>query len=311
MRVTSNSFNNAVVDQLNRLSSKQYALQRQAATGQRIENPSDNPDATRQVLDLKTRLQTQGQYQNNISALSSQASAVYSAIQGVQHVSNRAGEIAILADGTKSPDELKTYATEVNHLIEQAVQQGNTKFGDTYLFGGTKSDKPPYVLGHDAEGRPTNPTYQGNTNSAPTEISEGVSISIAPPAANSSGSGPRGLLADDRSGADLLKHLVSLRDHLLAGDTAAISSTDRPALSRDEDNILYHVADHGALTARLEAASTAVTAQNQSVRKSISQQTDADLADTLVQLGSVQTAYQAALQSAAKLMGTSLMDYIR
>jgi len=71
------------------------------------------------------------------------------------------------------------------------------------------------------------------------------------------------------------------------------------------------VADHGALTARLEAASTAATAQNQSVRKSISQQTDADLADTLVQLGSVQTAYQAALQSAAKLMGTSLMDYIR
>ncbi len=311
MRVTSNSFNAAVVDQLNRLSSKQYALQRQASTGRRLENASDDPEAARQVLGLQTRLQTQAQYQKNISALTDKAAAVYSALQGFQKVSSRAGEIATLADGTKSPAELKTYATEVNQLIEQVVQQANTKQGDAYLFGGTRSDKPPYVLTRDSQGNPQSVAYQGNTSVAPTEISADVAVSVGPPGANTTGSGPRGLLSDDRFGADFLQHLISLRDHLLKGDTAAVSANDRAGLAKDEDNLVNHVADHGALSARLQAAATAATSQSQTDRESISQNVDADLAQTLVQLGSVQTAYQAALQSAARLMSTSLMDYLR
>jgi flagellar hook-associated protein 3 FlgL len=310
MRVTSNSFNTSVVDQLNRLTSKQYALQRQASTGQRLENPADDPAAMREVLALQTQLQSQSQYQDNISALSTQAAAVYSALQGFQKVSDRAGEIATLADGTKSPETLKTFAIEVNQLIEQVVQQANSKHGDSFLFGGTKSDQAPYKVVKDAQGNPVSATYQGNTNSAPTEISAGVALSVTPPGSNTSGSGSRGLLTDDRAGADFLQHLISLRDHLLAGDSASISTTDRAALAKDEDNLLYHVADHGALTARLEAASSGLIRQNQATRQSISKETDADLAETLVQLNSVQTAYQAALQSSAKLMNTSLMDYL-
>jgi len=310
MRVTSNAFNASVVDQLTRLSTKQYSLQRQASTGQRLETASDDPEAMRDVLALQTRLQTQTQYQDNISSLSKQAGAIYSALQGFQKISDRAGEIATLADGAKSPADLKTYAVEVNQLIEQAVQQANAKNNDVYLFAGTQSDRAPYELTRDAAGNPLTPAYQGNINSAPTEISEGTVIGLAPPGANTTGAGPRGLLTDDRTGADFLQHLVSLRDHLLAGDAASISGADRSALAKDEDNLLYHLANHGALTARIEAAKTAGASENQATRQSISEKTDADLAQTLVQLSSVQTAYQAALQSAAKLMNTSLMDYL-
>ena len=44
-------------------------------------------------------------------------------LKSVKKVSDRAGEIATLADGTKSPEELKErYAAEVKQMIKQAAQ---------------------------------------------------------------------------------------------------------------------------------------------------------------------------------------------
>jgi flagellin-like hook-associated protein FlgL len=43
----------------------------------------------------------------------------------------------------------------------------------------------------------------------------------------------------------------------------------------------------------------------------ISQEADADLAQTIVQLTQTQTAYQAALQSGGQILSQSLLDYLR
>jgi flagellar hook-associated protein 3 FlgL len=42
----------------------------------------------------------------------------------------------------------------------------------------------------------------------------------------------------------------------------------------------------------------------------ISRQADVDLAESLVELSRVETAYQAALQSSARVMSLSLFDYL-
>ena len=52
MRVTASTFSNTLVDQLNRLAVRQYGLQNQAATGQKVSLPEDNPSAIRRILDL-------------------------------------------------------------------------------------------------------------------------------------------------------------------------------------------------------------------------------------------------------------------
>jgi len=106
-------------------------------------------------------------------------------------------------------------------------------------------------------------------------------------------------------------HLISLQNHLLAGDTASIASTDRPALNNDEENLLYHISNNGALQTRLDAAGTLADASSTALDKQISKRADADLTDTLVKLNQAQYAYQAALQSGASIMKTSLLDYLR
>ena len=120
-------FPTTLVNQLAKLSNQQNKLQNQAATGQRVQLPEDDPTAMRRVLDLQTDTQALGQYRTNIARLQEMATASYDGIKAVKTVSDRASEIATLADDTKSQDELTTYATEVTQLIQQAVQSANAR----------------------------------------------------------------------------------------------------------------------------------------------------------------------------------------
>jgi len=97
----------------------------------------------------------------------------------------------------------------------------------------------------------------------------------------------------------------------MAGNVAAIESTDRPNLGRDEDNLLFHLGTNGAIQSRLEATNALATQRTDTLETLVSKEADADLAQTLVRLNQTQTAYQAALQSAGKILGSSLLDYLR
>ncbi len=311
MRVTSHSFTESFVTQLNLLSARQARLQQQAATGQRIRAPEDDPNAMQRVLALGTENSSVRQYAKNIATLQERATVAFSALKAVKNNSDRAGEIATLADGTKSPDELQAYAREISQMIQQAAQTLNGKYRDQYLFGGTAGDQPPFTVTTDANGNVTAVTYTGNASANQNEIDAGSTVAVDVPGENNSGTGPRGLVADSRSGADFFNHLISLQNHLLAGDTASIASTDRPGLANDEDNLIYQVANNGAVQTRLETAASVAGDRSQSLQSMISKQADADLAETMVQLSQTQTSYQAALQSGALVMRTSLLDYLQ
>ncbi len=311
MRVTSNTFPNLLVGQLEQLSQRQSRLQNQAATGQRVQLPEDNPTAMRRVLDLQSEAVGISQYRANIQQLLELSQVNYGIIRSVKGLVDRAGEIATLADDTRPQPELDAYANDIEQLLKQGLQFANAQHRGDYLFSGTRSDVPPYVAVLDANGRVVSVSYQGNNELAAAEIAEGVTVSTMAMGENSSGAGPRGLIADSRTGADFFNHLISLRDNLRAGNTAAIVNTNLAELKQDEDNFLYHFGNVGAVQARLEAAESISRTRSQSVEVLVSGEVDADLAQTLVRLSQTQNAYQAALQSGGTILNQSLLDYIR
>ena len=312
MRIAFNTFPDSVKSQLATLIAQQNRLQNQVATGKRISQLDDDPAAMRQVLDLQTQDSQIAQYRKNIASLQTQATSSYNAMSGLQTISARAGEIATRADGTRSPQELSNYATEINQLIQQGVQLMNSTGQSGHLFGGTQTSQPPFVATTDADGNVTGVTYQGNESVPTAEIAAGAPVAVQVPGANTTGSGPAGLITDSRSGADFFNHLIALQNHLRAGDTASISSTDIPALAKDEDNITSQIAQNGLIQSHLSVADSLASTQSLSVKKAVSQESDADLAQTLTQLSATQTAYLAALQSGAKLLSQSqsLLNYI-
>ena len=314
MRIATNAYTDSMLSQFNSLASQQYTLQNQVSTGLSVQAPSDNPTAMANTLNYLSNQSTQTQYTANITTLQTRATNVDSVLQSLQTISSRAGEIATSAGSpTNSQSDLNNYADEVNQLINQVVNAANTKDPSTgkYLFGGTASGSAPFTTTTDANGDVTGVTYNGNSSVNQAQIGAGLTASADIPGANTSGTGPRGLITDSASGADFLNHLISLRDNLTSGNTTAITNTDSANLQKDENNIANQVANNGVIQNQLTTAASFASSNSTSLSQMISNSSSADLMNTMVQLNQAQTSYQAALQSGAKIMQLSLLNYIQ
>jgi flagellar hook-associated protein 3 FlgL len=313
MRVTANAFDSSLTSQLNVLTARQYALQGQVSSGLKVAAPEDDPAAMANTLGYQAQNAAQTQYSSNISTLLSRAGSVYNVLQSLQTVSSRAGEIATTVGGaTNSQSTLDNYANEVNHLISQVVTAANTKDPSTgqYLFGGTASTTAPFTTTTDANGNVTGVTYNGNSTVNQAQIGAGMTATADIPGANTGSTGAHGLITDSQSGADLVNHLIALRNNLTAGNTTAITATDSANLQKDQNNVAYQVANNGVVQSQLNVAATIATNRSASLNTMISNTSSADLVQTMMQLSQTQTAYQAALQSGAKIMQLSILNYI-
>ncbi len=298
MRVASNTVSDGIVRQIQQLSSQQAKLQNQVATGQRISQPEDDPAAVGRVLNLESERRQLAQYGSNANRALEIAQASFSGLQGLKTISDRAGQLATLGTGALGADALKAYGSETNQLIEQAVQAANTRFSGNYIYAGAAVDVPPFTVARDATGQITSVTYNGDAAQPAIPLSEAASISPS-----TSGTTNSGL-------ADFINHLVGLRDALNSGDTTAVAAT-QTGLTTSEDLLVSSIADNGGVQTRIQASQSQQTDRMTSLDSLVSSETDADLPSTIVKLTQTQTAYQAALQSAANIMHLSLLDYLK
>ncbi len=313
MRISSSMFTDNLISQMNQLQSQQIKLQNQSTTGLKVSLPEDDPATMNQVLNLQSQASSNTQYQSNITQLQATATTTATAMNSLQTITEQAGEIATEASGgTVSSSQLSTYATQVGSLIQEALQAANTKDSNgNYIFAGTNNNQAPFSAATDSSDDVTSVTYKGNTDVSDTQIGPGQTASAQVPGENPTGTGPAGLLADSRSGADLFSHLISLQQNLLSSNTSAISSTDSPNLTKDENNIVSNIAANGVLQSTLETANTAATQLSTNITTQTSNLTSADLTTTLTELDQTQTAYQAAMESGEMIMNLSILDYIK
>lgn len=298
MRISSNTVSENLVRQIQQLGTSQSKLQAQVAGGQRITQAEDDPAAMGRVLNLSSEQRATSQYTRNANRALELSQASTSGLQQIKKLSDRATEIGVLGAGAAAPEALQAYAAEVNQLIEQAVQLGNTRFGNDYLYAGTAVDAPPFSALRDAQGRVTLASYDGNANQAPISLSDTASVT-----AGTSGATNQGL-------ADFLNHLVALRDALEARDSTAVT-TAQTGLIATEDVMVSSLAEQGAVQMRIEVNQSQQQDRLTDLEKLISSEVDADLPTTIVHLNQTATAYQAALQSSASIMHISLLDYLK
>lgn len=296
MRVTSNSFPQGLVEQLQRLTGKMSTLQTQASTGQRITQPSDDPAAAVRVLNFQSDRARIAQYQRNAQRAQDIVNASIGQVRNLVNVSDRANEIVSLTNDVTGTDAMKTYGTEVDALLEQSLTNANATFNDEPLFGGTTGGTP-FTAVRDANGRITSISYTGSATTASMQVSEGSSLS------------PYTSASTNQQIGDFLNNLVSLRDALQSGSSAAVRATS-PALQTTEDSLINTVSDRGALQQRLNIETAQNSSRYTDLAEQVSRDADADLAQTIVNLTQNQNAYQAALMSAGKILDKSLLDYI-
>jgi len=223
--------------------------------------------------------------------------ATFSSLQAIKKISDRATELGTLGSGTQSSQQTQAYASELDQLIEQAVQQANSRLGNDSLFAGTKVDVAPYTVTRNGQNQITAVAFVGNTSQSSIQLSSTASI-----AAGADSNTTQGI-------TDFLNHLVSLRDALQIGDSAAVT-TAQTGLITTEDTFVSSLAQQGAVQTRIQVNQSQQSDRAQELQKLVSGEVDADMPSTIVRLNQAQTAYQASLQSSAKIMKLSLLDYI-
>ena len=312
MRVSTSTFTGNFLTEIQQLEQQQNNLQSEASSGLSVVSPEDNPAVMSQVLNLQSDQSANSQYQTNIAQLQAVATASGSAMTSLQSLVSQASQIATEASSsTTSSTQMSAYATQVESLIQQALQLANTQDSDgDYLFSGTATSTQPFVATTDASGNVTGVTYQGNNKTVQGQIASNMTVIARVPGANPGTTGEEGLFTDARSGADLFNHLIALQQDLAAGNHSAISSTDAPALAKDEDNVVNQISANGVMQSALTTANSIASSRNTNIASQISGDADADLATTMTELDKTQTAYEAALESGTMVMNVSLLNFL-
>lgn len=313
MRITTNQFPTTLSAQLQGLLQKEIDYEAQSSTGLRITQPSDDPSGYHNAQIIQTELATNQSYINTNNNVSDLASYNHQAMSDLQTALTSAGEIATKANSTYSDSDLKAMATQLDGIISEVASVANRQKDGNYLFGGTSNQAPITVTGS-----PPVYSYNTSTNGSTTtaQLTAGASpVSTGILAGRSTGTPTTdGFLYDSTTTppTDTLTALIKLRDDLNLGQAgvSAIQNTDLAAINQASDLASKYVGSTAAQMTSINLNLTTLQNQVQTNKTSLSNVTGADLANAITQLQQTTTNYQAALQSGAKILNLSIMDYL-
>jgi len=147
MRIADKMAFNQVNQNLAKNRSDMADLQNQAATQKRITKPSDDPLASARVLAARTEERGNSQFIKNINNARSFLEFSDQSLGELSDILVRAKELAISQsnDASGNAESRMVTASEIEQIYNQAVQIGNRKLGERYIFGGYKTQTMPFT----------------------------------------------------------------------------------------------------------------------------------------------------------------------
>jgi flagellar hook-associated protein 3 FlgL len=287
---------NMLADLAQSQSALNTALQ-EVATGKSVSQPSDNPSASADMVQNSIETANVDQYTQNTSSALSMVQTADSSLSSVVTSLTQAISLGTEAsNGTINASNLQAIATQVQGILSSVVSQANTDYEGVYLFGGTASTTAPYTASSSSA---SGYTYNGNNNSNSVAIGDDQSVQVNLP----------GSQVFSNSTTDVLGSLASLVSAIQSGSSSAIESATSSvsaALSYvDQQRVVY-----GNAETQLNSQETYL--QNETVNLT-SQQTSLigiDEATAAETLSADETANSAALAAAAKVLPTTLLNYL-
>jgi flagellar hook-associated protein 3 FlgL len=276
---------------LNNSYTKLTQYQNEVSTGKKITKPSDDPIATLNGMNYTSELNSISQFQKNVTSLQSWISNSEAGItQATNDISRIRTLVVQAANGTLNSGDLKTVATEVDQIQQDLVNTANTQVAGQYIFHGTDVTKPPVTQDNGKI------SVDNNSGSLNIEVLDGVSI---PANANQS----------NVFSQNLFDTIGKIQTALQNNDTGSLSN-DISSLDSLSSSIAGEQADLGARSNRVDTISNRLAQMQTAATKGLSDNMDADMESSIVNLTTQQSVYQAALSVGAKIIQPSLVNYL-
>ncbi len=295
MRVTLNLITAQVKKDLFKNAERLQKTQNTLTTGKRINKPSDDATGVVKAMGQRTQIGNIEQFLRNIDSGISSLDLTDSLMRELSHQLVRAKEIAISqATSTADAGARAAAALEVMGMLEETVGLTNTKFDGRFIFAGHKTNTLPFELQMSDEGMAV--IYHGDDGKIQRQIGIHTTTDIN--------------VAAPEMFNKIFETFIGLRDALENNDLTAIEAS---LFDLDEsiEVALNTSADVGAKMNRLERTSERLLDMKNTAIKTLSDIEDANLAETITDFTLQQTALQASLESASRIMQLSLMDFLR
>lgn len=297
IRVTNNAVADSLIRQIQNTYAQQVKFQKQVTTGQRVSLPEDDPAVVERVMKMQSDKRQLIHFRRNHGQAEAIAKVSFSGLDSLHRLVSRAQEISSSAGELNDSTDLQIYAKEINQLLEQALDLGNTKFRGEYLFGGDQTDAAPFSATRDAGGDITSVSYVGSASSSGYYVAKGTLLaSHLDPAYAAQFSG-------------LMNEIAAVRDGLESGDFASLGAA-KQGLLQAEDDLLLAMSEISSKLLRLDVVKVQDDKRFADLEALVSADTDVDFAEVLVELNQARTAYQAAIQGGVLLFNRSILDYI-
>lgn len=332
MRVTNKMLsNNFLYDMQNNLQNLK-TLQGQLSSGKEIRRPSDDPFKAARAMQMHTDISSNKQYNENIKDTINWLDQTDTGLKQLGAQFQRVRELMVSSgNATYGSDERQKIKDEMNGVISNISQTLNASFDGKYVFGGTRgTSKPVGIKEEENNNIITYKAADGSNLTVPedimkerlvTEISQGVTVEYNVTATEI-------LQFKDGKGnpQDVISILESKLKHLdgkiktsdgsgweenISGANEAITGQDLADMDAVIGNILKLRSQVGSKMNAMKSAQEQNLDENLNLTDILSQTEDIDITEKTMQFATAQTVYIAALQTSAKVLQPTLMDYLR
>ena len=330
MRITNIMMTSSFLNDMQRNLNKMNKIQNQLTSGKEVRRPSDNPFIVARSMQLNGDISANEQYNSNIKDTINWLDATDTALRQLTDTMQRIRELMVSAgNAAYGEDEKNAIKDEINQRIEEVGTILNSSFDGKYIFGGSRATFKPVITEKNENGNNVI-SYAGkdgeiidlNTDSykekaqldmldkkLSVEISKGVTMEY-------NVTSKQILEFNDGVGEsiNLMSLLSDITNNISSknlDESSKLTNENLKDITSSIDNLLKVRAEVGAKQNRMESAQLKNEEENFNLTEVLSANEDINFTEKTMQSATMQTIYMASLQTSAKVIQPSLLDYIR
>ncbi len=293
MRVTELTVIKNLIDNINKTRERVNEIQLKIATGKNINTISDDPYVANSVMNLKSLISKNEQFQKNIDdaidILTATSEAVDNFISTLIDVKSLLVEVS---NPAREPD-YQTYASRLHELFKQMIDIVNTKFKEKYIFNGTKTNVKPFQ-------------YSERTGVLSSDLSDGVIKFEVNDGVYEKVNFTVNELLGGREIFDVVLQIKNSLENGIRPDDSLVSRFNDLF-----DFIVSQASNVGALMNRFSILQKQIEKQNVVLKGLLSIKQDTDMAQQAINLQKEQIILESAYTLAGKIIQKTIVDYLR
>lgn len=293
MRVTAAHAYRTQLDSMRRKAADSVEAQRAAASGSRIDRPSDDPVAAQRAVLLRAMQSDVETSRGKMEQARLELGSAEDALAGMGNVLARLRELAVqMATALSSSSERASAAGEVTELREALVAFSNARHGNKRLFAGQQTTASAF----DATG-----AYQGDSNAQSVTVAEGTTVQVT-------FAGDE-VLSGAAGGPDILQVTQDFADALALDDVAGIQAAIG-GLDLGTEHLLDYRSQIGSRMGLIGSLNDHFQMVEVSLQADLADVAEVDPLEAFSEVLRTQQAYQSAMQVSVASRTQSIFDLL-